>query len=87
MNADEVDKTNYNLNIQVYGDAMAETSSSGIGNTGWNQDYSSFARGDTPFFTRGGGCWDTSNAGLYGFFRTAGINSYDAGFRPVLVAK
>ena len=87
QNADEVDKTNYNLNIQVYGDAMAETSSSGIGNTGWNQDYSSFARGDTPFFTRGGGCWDTSNAGLYGFFRTAGINSYDAGFRPVLVAK
>ena len=87
QNADEVDKTNYNLNIQVYGDAMAETSSSGIGNTGWNQDYSSFARGDTPFFTRGGGCWDTSNAGLYGFFRPAGINSYDAGFRPVLVAK
>ena len=87
QNADEVGKTNYNLNTQVYGDAMAETSSSGIGNTGWNQDYSSFARGDTPFFTRGGGCWDTSNAGLYGFFRTAGINSYDAGFRPVLVAK
>ena len=87
QNADEVGKINYNLNIQVYGDAMAETSSSGIGNTGWNQDYSSFARGDTPFFTRGGGCWDTSNAGLYGFFRTAGINSYDAGFRPVLVAK
>ena len=28
QNADEVDKTNYNLNIQVYGDAMSETSSS-----------------------------------------------------------
>ena len=36
-----------------YGDAILETSSSGSGNTSWNNDYSYFASTSYPFFLRG----------------------------------
>ena len=36
-----------------YGDAILETSSSGSGNTSWNNDYSYFVGTSYPFFERG----------------------------------
>ena len=84
---DDASKSNYAANTKIYGDAIRETSTAGLGQTSWYSDYSYFVGAYGPFFLRGGGYWSTSGAGLFYFLRSAGYSSYDSGFRSVLVAQ
>ena len=84
---DDASKSNYAANTKIYGDAIRETSTAGLGQTSWYSDYSSFVGAHYPFFKRGGGYWDTSVAGLFFFYRNDGSSGYYSGFRSVLVAQ
>ena len=81
---DTESKNNYGANTKIFGDAIRETSTSGIGSSGWNGDCSYFPALYNPFTYRGG-VWGTSNAGLFAFDRTGGNSGYGNGFRPVVV--
>ena len=84
---DDASKSNYAANTKIYGDAIRETSTAGLGQTSWHDDYSYFAGLYGPFFVRGGDCWDRSGAGLFSFGRRGGHSGYHNGFRSVLVAQ
>ena len=84
---DDASNSNYAANTKIYGDAIRETSTAGLGQTSWYSDYSYFVGANNPFFIRGGGCWRTSDAGLFCFGRNAGASAYNGGFRSVLVAQ
>ena len=84
---DDASKSNYIANTKIYGDAIRETSTTGLGQTSWYSDYSYFVGAYNPFFIRGGNYWFTSGAGLFSFYRTNGNSYYDGGFRSVLVAQ
>ena len=84
---DDAGKSNYTANTKIYGDAIRETSSAGLGQTSWYSDYSYFVGAYGPFFTRGGHAWDRSGAGLFYFYRNRGNSVYYSGFRSVLVAQ
>ena len=83
----DASKSNYIANTKIYGDAIRETSTTGLGQTSWYSDYSYFVGAYSPFFLRGGYSWDTSGAGLFYFNRNDGNSSYIYGFRSVLVAQ
>ena len=78
-------KANYNENLDKKGDAMMETSTSGVGSTSWGGDYSYFPYGGYPFVLRGGGFSHDSGAGVFAFNRVHGVGGRDYGFRVVLV--
>ena len=84
---DDASKSNYIANTKIYGDAIRETSSAGLGQTSWYSDYSYFVGAVSPFFTRGGIYWNTSGAGLFYFGRGDGGSDCGSGFRSVLVAQ
>ena len=84
---DDASNSNYAANTKIYGDAIRETSTAGVGQTSWYSDYSFFVGAYYPFFARGGAYWYTSGAGLFSFYRSAGDSGYDGGFRSVLVAQ
>ena len=84
---DDASKSNYAANTKIYGDAIRETSTAGLGQTSWYSDYSYFVGANYPFFLRGGYCWNTSAAGLFSFYRGYGNSVYTYGFRSVLVAQ
>ena len=84
---DDASKANYTANTKIYGDAIRETSTSGLGQTSWHDDYSYFVGAKYPFFPRGGGFWDCSGAGLFSFSHTDGNSGYARGFRSVLVTQ
>ena len=77
---------NYNTNKGVYGDAVYETSTSGSGTTSWYSDYSYFPYTGDPFFKRGGGFSNGSNAGVFFFYYYNGGGYSNYSFRPALVA-
>ena len=84
---DDASKSNYSANTKIYGDAIRETSTAGVGQTSWYSDYSYFVGAYNPFFIRGGYDWYTSDAGLFSFNRSDGNSTYIYGFRSVLVAQ
>ena len=84
---DDASNSNYAVNTKIYGDAIRETSTAGLGQTSWYSDYSYFVGAYGPFFIRGGGYWNTSDAGLFCFVRGDGNSYYASGFRSVLVAQ
>ena len=84
---DDASKSNYAANTKIYGDAIRETSTAGVGQTSWYSDYSYFVGAYNPFFLRGGAYWFTSGAGLFSFSRNDGSSDYYGGFRSVLVAQ
>ena len=84
---DDASKSNYAANTKIYGDAIRETSTAGLGQTSWYSDYSYFVGANNPFFKRGGNYWNTSDAGLFYFNRNDGNSNYNNGFRSVLVAQ
>ena len=84
---DDASKFNYAANTKIYGDAIRETSTAGLGQTSWYSDYSYFVGAYGPFFIRGGGYWDRGEAGLFSFGCNVGDSSYGTGFRSVLVAQ
>ena len=77
---------NYNKNTKIYGDAIRETSTYGIGQTGWYIDYSYFIGLNQPFLVRGSYYYGSSGAGLFSMGRTNDNNTYCDGFRSVLVS-
>ena len=79
-------ENNYSANAGVYGDAVYETSTSGSGTTSWYSDSSYFPDTNNPFFMRGGGYNDGSDAGVFFFVRNVGYGYSNYSFRPVLVA-
>ena len=84
---DDASKSNYTANTKIYGDAIRETSTAGLGQTSWYSDHSYFAGLYVPFFVRGGYWWDRSGAGLFCFNRIDGNSHCADGFRSVLVAQ
>ena len=84
---DDASKSNYIANTKIYGDAIRETSTTGLGQTSWYSDCSYFVGAYNPFFARGGYFWSTSGAGLFCFNRGNGNSDSDGGFRSVLVAQ
>lgn len=76
---------NYGVNAKIYGDAVRETSTAGVGSTSWYGDYSYFPGYNGPFFERGGYFWNGSGAGLFYFIRSRGNSYYCGGFRAVVV--
>ena len=84
---DDASNSNYAANTKIYGDAIRETSTAGLGQTSWYFDYSYFVGAYRPFFAHGGSCWSTSAAGLFFFHRNDGSSDYTSGFRSVLVAQ
>ncbi len=84
---EDANKANYTVNIKIYGDAIRETSTEGIGQLSWNSNYSYFTGSIYPFFIRGGSYFANNAAGLLCFGRRDGGNLYADGFRSVLVAQ
>ena len=84
---DDASKFNYAANTKIYGDAIRETSTAGLGQKSWYSDYSYFVGAYYPFFRRGGTYWFASGAGLFCFYRADGASNYNVGFRSVLVAQ
>ena len=84
---DNASQTNYELNKNIYGDAIKEISTLGSGNNSWYEDSSNFPALNRPFFTRGGYFWNSKAAGLCYFNRNDGASHSYNGFRPVLVNK
>ena len=87
QSVDDASKSNYAANTKIYGDAIRETSTAGLGQTSWYSDDSYFVGADYPFFGRGGNYWFTGGAGLFCFSRADGGSYYVSGFRSVLVAQ
>ena len=75
----------YAKNIQIYGDAIRETSKAGIDNNSWYSDLSHFLSCKESFFMQGGNYGYESKAGLFSFYSDNGDSAYPYGFRPVLV--
>ena len=86
-NYDEASKANYEVNTKIYGDAVRETSTAGIGSSSWYGDCAYFPSYGNPFFRRGGYFWNGSSAGVCAFYRNAGGSGYYCGFRAVVVAQ
>ena len=80
---------NYALeaNERIYGNAMHEISTAGMGSTSWYNNYSYFPGLGNPFSIRGSEIWNTSGAGLFCFSRSIGNGDYNFGFRPVVVVQ
>jgi hypothetical protein len=74
---------NYTANKNTFGDAVYETSSSGLDNS-WYSDYSYMPYSVTPWFLRGGHSRRGPGAGVFGFRDTYGHSAGDSSFRPVL---
>ncbi len=76
---------NYEANKDVFGNAMAETSTSSPDSTSWYGDRSYFVSADAPFFLRGGSWSFGADSGLFSFTWHDGNSDYQIGFRAVLV--
>ena len=84
-NDDEKGEANYKLNDKIYGDGIRETSTSGVGTTSWNGEYSTFPGGTLAFLARGGKYDNGNKAGILAFgYYASNTFWYDA-FYSVLV--
>ena len=77
--------TNYAANVNIYGDAVYETSGSYSG-TGWNSDNSYMPYSSNPWFIRGGYCINASSSGLFSFRNPSGGAFSSIGFRAVTMS-
>ena len=90
VNADskykDVYSSNYDLNLDIYADAVYETSNLDSEVNSWNGDSSTFpgisSEKHEPFFERGSCFEGTSNAGIFAFTSGNGRASSDFAFRP-----
>ena len=78
---------NWNKNAKVYGDAIRETASKGIGYNAWYNDYSNLPVLNFPFLIRGGNWKDGLGSGLFYFGETIGATGYNHGFRVTLIVQ
>ena len=78
---------NYSANSGKYGDAVYETSANGnSSSSSWYGVYSNFPNTYWPFFYRGGGYSNGTDAGVFCFNYYNGNSNGNYSFRPVLVA-
>ena len=84
-NLNAANNANYAKNTKIYGDAIRETSTAGIGTSSWKQNKSYFFGLYGPCMARGGTFFDGSYAGRFYFHRDAGDSHFYDGFRPVVV--
>ena len=70
-----------------YGDAILETSIivGGGSSNSWLYDHSGFACSSGPFFTRGRGCGNQSEAGVFALDGNAGSQNENVGFRVTVM--
>ena len=85
-NLDIASKANYAKNKSIFGDAIRETSTDGIGNTSWKENPSYLVALNYSFTYRGGS-YANNSGGLFSFHRTEASCGWDSGFRTVLVNK
>ena len=78
-------ETNYKLNKDVLGNAIAETSIAATDNNSWYNDRSVFFANSRPFSFRGGYWGNTQSSGLFNFNDGDGSCDHGVGFRAVLV--
>lgn len=77
----------YYGNTGKYGDAIYETSSSGVGNYGsWDASSSKFSVPGFPVLTRGCRAYDGISAGVFAFDSYQGIAFPNTSFRPVVLS-
>ena len=77
----------YYGNINKYGDAVYETSSSGVSRTGsWDSSVAIFPYSSCPVFLRGGRANQGSEAGVFVFDNSAGGVGTNYSFRPVVLS-
>lgn len=80
-------QSTYYGNTNKYGDAVYETSSSGVSDTGsWDSSYSHFPLSSHPVFLRGGPAYDGSSAGVFAFSHFSGGAYTGISFRPVVLS-
>ena len=80
-------QSTYYGNTNKYGDAVYETSSSGVSHTGsWDSCHSLFLFSSFPVFKRGGRAGDGSYAGVFAFYYEWGGATANASFRPVVLS-
>ena len=84
-NLNAASNANYEKNIEIYGDAIREISTAGIGITSWNNNYSVFIGLAYPFIYRGGTLWNGLHAGRFCFTAPNSDGDYDSGFRTVVI--
>ena len=80
-------QADYFGNINKYGDAVYETSSSGYTYAAsWDGDYSYFPESSNPVFKRGGHVISGSTAGVFAFLSYTREANTDSSFRPVVLS-
>ena len=84
MGSGNSSSSNYDANRNIYGDAIYETSKSYEDNNGWFYDRARYFNSANPFLMRGGYISYGSNAGIFSFYISSGINATSNSFRPVL---
>ena len=84
-NLNTASTNNWIENTLIYGDAIREISTAGIGNSLWYGDASYFPGIDSPFIFRGGVYLSGSGSGLFYFNRHNGGGMYYSGFRAVVI--
>ena len=83
----ENNKTIYDSNKNIYGDATIETSS-GIGSyESWDGETSYYLTKKSPFFLRGGTFSEGDFSGLFSYSIHSGHSGEDHGFRCVLIVE
>ena len=80
-------QSTYYGNTNKYGDAVYETSSSGISNSGsWDSSYSGFPDSGSPVFVRGGHADEGYHACVFAFYADTGGAHAGHSFRPVVLS-
>lgn len=83
---DEIER-NYEINKDIYGDAIFETSTDGNGYSSWFDETSIYTYDDAGFFLRSGGFDRGKNSGLFDFENHSGHPYGSYGFRCILIKK
>ncbi len=76
---------NWKKNNKIYGEAIQETSTNGVGMTSWFNNYSNFPCVDLAFTVRAGSIWRPENSGQFYYDRCKGDSAYYYGFRVSLI--
>ena len=82
---DVLSTQNYSLISRFRGDAFFETSSSGLGNDGWNNNSSYYLQSDIPYLIRGGDYNSIIGAGIFSFNGYSGASNSSESYRVVLI--
>ena len=83
----EENKSTYESNKNIYGDATIETSSGNGSYESWDKETSYYITRRSPFFLRGGCFSEGSFAGLFAYSIHSGHSAEDHGFRCVLIVE